>query len=74
MAVKAGDIVQLDPAEHTHHDGFWAGQLLIVTEPKPWGVQGYVQVPDGRAYYRASEGTFIKVGAVEWMPADEQEE
>ena len=52
-----GTIVQLNP--HTTHNRMFAGCLMIVTELKPWGAQGYVQAlgkdgkPGGQAYYRA---------------------
>lgn len=69
--VKVGDVVQLDPEEHTHHDGFWAGQLLLVTEVKSWGVQGYAQVHKGRVYYRAENGTFKRIGHAAWMAEEE---
>lgn len=52
-----GQIVQLDP--HTTRNAMFRGCLMVVTEPKPWGAQGYVQAlgtggePGGQAYYRA---------------------
>lgn len=60
--VQIGDIVQLDP-EKTENRMF-AACLMVVSELKPWGVQGYVQglgeggEPGGQAYYRAQWGTF----------------
>lgn len=68
MGLQKDDIVQLDPEHHTHHDGFWAGALLVVTEVKSWGVQGYVRVPDGAAHYRAKNGTFEHVGHLAFVP------
>lgn len=60
--LQPGDIVQLDP--HTTHNPLFAGRLLVVTEVKPWGVQGYVHNAgtDGAAYYRAETGTFEPTG------------
>lgn len=60
--VNVGDIVQLDPFKTGNK--MFAGCLMIVTEIKSWGVQGYVQSlgenqePGGQAYYRAESGTF----------------
>lgn len=69
MSLEVGDIVQLDPVE-TANPSF-AGCLMIVTDVKGWGVQGYVSVPAKvepiRAFYRASTGTFTKVGKAEWV-------
>lgn len=63
MSVEVNDIVQLDPMK-TANPAFRAC-LMIVTEVKKWGVQGYVQVPTdgaGQAYYRAENGTFEPTG------------
>lgn len=52
-----GTIVQLNP--HTTRNRMFAGCLMVVTELKSWGAQGYVQAlgengePGGQAYYRA---------------------
>ena len=52
-----GGIVQLNP--ETCRNRMFAGCFMVVTESKPWGAQGYVQVvgtneqPGGQAYYRA---------------------
>jgi len=56
--VQEGDIVILRP-DMTRNKMF-AGCLMVVTEPKSWGAQGYVQAlgingePGGQAYYRAN--------------------
>ena len=62
-----GDIVQLDP-EKTINPAFRAC-LMVVSEVKSWGVQGYVQSlgasrdeAGGQAYYRAETGTFEPTG------------
>lgn len=68
--IEPGDIVQLDPEHHTHMDGFWAANLMVVTESKSWGVQGYCKSEKGLAYYRAKEGTFVKVGKAEWTASE----
>lgn len=69
--LKPGDIVQLDP-EKTGNPAF-AACLMVVTEVRGWGVQGYVQAlgdrekPGGQAYYRAENGTFVRVGIALWV-------
>ncbi len=62
-----GDVIQLDPEHHTHHDGFWAGQLLFVDEVKAWGVTCHAQVQGGMAHYRAAHGTYARVGTAPWL-------
>ena len=68
--VRAGDVVQIDPA----HDPRFGGALLVVTEPKSFGVQGYVAVPAApagqRAYYRVASERFVRIGTAEWRVAD----
>jgi hypothetical protein len=71
--IKPGEIVQLDP-EKTKNKSF-GGCLMIVTDVKEWGVQGYVQSfgqsrdeLGGQAYYRAENGTFEATGGTAvWM-------
>lgn len=64
--LKIGDIVQLDPFKTKNP--MFAGCMLVVTELKDWGVQGYVQAlgqdgkPGGQAYYRAEHGTYEGTG------------
>jgi|GEM_PF-987406 len=69
---NVGDIVQIDPA----HDKVFGACFMVVTEPKSWGAQGYFQAPgkDGLAYYRVKFENAIRVGVVEWMPIDVQDE
>ena len=57
--LKVGEIVQLVPGA-TLNEAF-SGCLMVVTEPKGWGAQGYVQAlgeardaPGGQACYRAT--------------------
>lgn len=63
---KKGDIIQIDP----EHDARFGGCLFVVDEPKTWGAQGYVMVPQGPkaapAYYRLDEAFGRRVGAVVW--------
>ena len=56
--LKHGEIVQLVPGA-TRNEAF-SGCLMVVTELKAFGAQGYVQAlgeardaPGGQAYYRA---------------------
>ena len=61
--LHAGDIVQIDPA----HDDRFGGCLMIVSEPKGFGAQGYIQIPgSGNAYYRCSFENMELVGRAEW--------
>lgn len=72
--IKEGDIVQLTP--DVGNKAF-ACCLMVVTEPKPWGAQGYVQslgeaadAPGGQAYYRAKwEEMEPTGGRVRWEAA-----
>jgi hypothetical protein len=69
--IQVNDIVQLDP--FNTRNPMFAGCMLVVTELKSWGVQGYVQAlgrddnPGGQAYYRANWEEIIKVGRAEWV-------
>ena len=71
--LKAGDVVQLNP--ETCRNPMFAACFLVVSDPKPWGAQGYVQVvgageqPGGRAYYRARWAEMELIGAAEWIAA-----
>jgi hypothetical protein len=60
-AVFAGDIVQIDPSLDV-----FGGCMLVVTEVREWGVQGYVQsagVP-GQQYMRVNWAEFKDTGGV----------
>ena len=71
--LKLGQILQLNP--ETVKNQTFAGCLLVVTEQKTFGTQGYVQglgdardAPGGRAYYRASWDEIEPTGGfAEWM-------
>jgi hypothetical protein len=57
VELKVNDIVQVVP---THK---WAGCLIVVSEIKSWGIQGYVQMPlQGQAYIRLKFEEIEKVG------------
>ena len=65
MTVQKGDIVQINPSVET-----FGGCLAVVTEPKEWGFQGYVQsagVP-GQQYIRLKHGDYEATGgAAVWV-------
>ncbi len=66
IQLEGGMVVQIDPM----HDEKFGGCLMIVTEPKPWGAQGYVQVPsaDGvlQAWYRCEHEHMAVIGHAKW--------
>jgi len=52
---------------------------MMVTDPKPWGAQGFVAIPVERgkvpseAYYRAKWEEMEFIGRAEFMPRDVNE-
>jgi hypothetical protein len=71
MNIEVNDIVQVSP-EVNHQGGFWAGNLLVVTEVKSWGVQGYCRTESANVYIRLKTGQFEKVGRLAWVESDIQ--
>ncbi len=69
--LEIGDLVQLDPFEC--RNPMFGGCVMVVTEPKEWDAQGYVQAlgqdgkRGGQAYYRAKFEEMEFVGRAEWM-------
>ncbi len=70
--LEPGDIVQLNP--ETVRNKAFTGCMMVITEPKSFGAQGYVQslgdnrdTPGGQAYYRATWKEMEKVGRAEWI-------
>ena len=69
--LEEGEIVQLNP--EAVGNPMFAGCMMVVTEPKTWGAQGYVQAlgedgkPGGQAYYRAKWEEMEPVGRAEWV-------
>lgn len=60
---KEGDVIQI-----TDSNDKWFPCLLIVSEVKSWGVQGYVSIPmKGDAYYRIDNGKFELVGVAKFV-------
>lgn len=72
--LAAGDIMQLNPDPDVTRNAMFCACMFIVTEPKPWGAQGYVQAlgengqRGGQAYYRATwEEMEPTGGRAEWV-------
>jgi len=67
--LEKGDVVQLAP--HVGNPMF-ACCMMTISEPKPFGAQGYVQSlgenlkPGGQAYYRAKWDEMEFVGKAVW--------
>jgi len=77
MDLQVGDVLQLNP---DYQDG-WGGKLIVVTEPKPWGCQGYVlEYPPhavtfkGRAYIRPTWDKMEYVGRMTWIELELDDE
>jgi hypothetical protein len=72
--LEFGDVVQISPGKHK--EGPWAGQLMIVTEQRPWGAIGYFQIPVGvrqrprREYYHAQWKEMEFIGKAHFAPKD----
>ena len=65
--IEIGDIVQVDPSKE-----MFGGCMVVVTEVKTWGVQGYVQSAgvDGKQYSRLNfEEVYITGGKAVWSVA-----
>lgn len=70
--LQVGDVVQIKPDSRET----FGGCFMVVTEPKEWGAQGYVNVPDnvGLAYYRCSSENMARIGKAEWLNKSETDE
>jgi len=57
--IEIGDIVQVDPSKEV-----FGGTMVVVTEVKSWGIQGYVQNAgvEGQAYIRLNFDDFETTG------------
>jgi len=70
MDLKVGDVVQIDPAADTK----FPGCFMMVTEPKAWGAQGFVQVPaGGAAYFRPTWEQMEYIGPACWVPIQQED-
>ena len=71
QGLTKGQLVQLNP--ETVKNKMFAACIMVVTEPKSFGAQGYVQglgengEPGGQAYYRATWEEMEIVGVAEWV-------
>ena len=71
--LQVGTVVQINPMLATNPA--FGGCFMVVTEPKSWGAQGYVQAlgtregSGGQAYYRAKWGEMELVGLASWRVA-----
>lgn len=71
MELTVGDVVQIAGDS----EGFFAGCFMMVTEPKTFGAQGFIAIPEERgtmpseAYYRAKWDEMEYVGKATWLPA-----
>lgn len=62
--LEIGDVVQIDPQA----DPVFGGALMMVTEPKSWGAQGFVHGLDrGSAFYRCKFENMEFVGKASWV-------
>jgi hypothetical protein len=57
--IEIGDIVQVDPSKEV-----FGGCMVVVTEVKSWGIQGYVQSAgvEGQQYIRLDFDSFETTG------------
>lgn len=75
--LKAGQLVQLNP--ETVRNPMFEACIMVITEPKAFGAQGYVQglgadgKPGGQAYYRARWDEMEPVGMAEWVAGINEE-
>jgi hypothetical protein len=58
-SIKRDDIVQVNPSKE-----MFGGCMVVVTEVKSWGIQGYVQSAgvEGQQYIRLKFGEFESTG------------
>lgn len=69
--LKPGWLVQLNP--ELAGNKMFGGCIMVVTEPKDFGAQGYVQTLGengeigGQAYYRAGWEEMEFVGVAQWV-------
>jgi hypothetical protein len=68
--MNIGDIVQVNPEKET-----FGGCMVVVTEIKAWGIQGYVQNAgaNGQAYIRLKTEDFEHTGGkTVWIAGGEE--
>ncbi len=66
MDLKPGMVVQLRPE---YQPDVFGGAFMVVTEPKPWGAQGYCHCLKGRsvAYIRPKWADMELIGMAAWL-------
>lgn len=75
MDLQVGDVVQISPDLESC---FFRGCFLMVTEPKSWGCQGFVSIPEsrdkmpGQAFFRCKWEDMEYVGQAAWAPDRDQ--
>jgi hypothetical protein len=75
--LEFGDVVQINPEMN---DKF-PGMLVVVTEPKEWGCQGYLMHTgdfhavrfEGKAFIRPRFEEIEFVGKIEWMHGESED-
>lgn len=76
--LRPGMVVQLSP--FACRNPMFGGCMMVVTEPKQFGAQGYVQglgeggEMGGQAYYRAQWEEMEVVGFAEWVAGGDAED
>jgi hypothetical protein len=73
--LEIGDVLQLCP-QHA-----FGGMLVVCTEPKQWGCQGYLMMPrliqacryNGRAFIRPKFEEMEFIGKLEWIEKEDVE-
>jgi hypothetical protein len=78
--LQKNDVVQISP--EGKYAGNFGGMLMVVTEPKSFGAQGYLLSPHefpvikykGRAFLRVKFEDMEYVGKLTWEWCDKEEE
>lgn len=75
--VGEGDVVQISP---NYDNPRFHGAFAVVTQPHPWGIEGYVNPPpdgsvlyDGIAFVRVKWDHMEYVGRAVWMVGMKEE-
>lgn len=71
--IGVGDVVQITPSA----DRFYAGCLLVVTEIKSFGVQGYIQQPGengGFVYCRPRWENIVRIGKAVYIQSSDEDD
>jgi hypothetical protein len=63
-----GTVLQISP--HADVNKYLLGCLMVAEEIRSWGVQGYVQQAEGRAYVRVGWADLAWIGQAYWLDED----